>query len=122
MIFVTVDRVLTITNWYDGPVEGVAYYSNECVIYERVFSEETDDYSGNYYLTPISPEKLELIMDFWEKWVEYVDGGYKGDFSCKNPIRSILDNSKDFHKYIKKGKFHISDYGNIKCEKWVEWN
>lgn len=115
------NKVLTITNWYDGPVEGVAYFTSEIVIYERILSKELGEYTENYYLTPISSDELEIIMAFWRKWVSYVDGGYKGDFNCKNPIHNILDNSKAHHKYTKRGRFHISNYGDINCEKWVEW-
>ena len=115
------NRVLTITAWYDGPVEGVAYYTDEIVIYERIFSRDMDEYTENYYLTPISSDELEIIMAFWRKWVSYVDGGYKGDFNCKNPIHNILDNSKTLHKYTKRGRFNIRNKYDINCEKWVEW-
>ena len=57
------NSVLTITNWYDGPVEGVAYYTDEIVIYERIFSEEMDEYTENYYLRLLSG-LVRYIRDF----------------------------------------------------------
>lgn len=31
------EKVITIHNWWDGPLTGLAYYHNILCIYERIF-------------------------------------------------------------------------------------
>lgn len=46
------NNVWTVNDYFDGCIIGVADYKNHPYIYERIFDEEKDGWSGNYYLTP----------------------------------------------------------------------
>ena len=54
--------VLTLDDWWDGPLWGMATYGNQTCIFERVFSEEIDDYLDQYYLTPVSDEQGQCFI------------------------------------------------------------
>lgn len=116
------EKVLTITDWYDGPVKGLALYNKQIVIFERIFSEEIDEYTKDYYLTPVSEEDCKRIMIFWNNWCVYVCNGYYGEFNENNPMNEILNRSTNLHLYKKEGQFIIGNRFDINCEKWVEWN
>ena len=62
------DRVLIISDWRDGPLSGVAYFGEELCIYEKIFSEEIDEYIDKYRLTYISKSEYVLIKKECEKW------------------------------------------------------
>lgn len=50
------EKVITISEWWDGPLRGLAYYNGDVCIYERFFDEAEDEWSDDYYLTPIDSD------------------------------------------------------------------
>ena len=47
-------KVLTINNWFNGPMTGLVYFNDIVCIYERVFDEKKNEYIDEYYLTPVN--------------------------------------------------------------------
>lgn len=69
------DRVLTLDNWWDGPLLGLCTFNGEYCVYERVFSEPEDEYTDFYYLTPVSDTDARKILDNWREWCGFIDSG-----------------------------------------------
>ena len=105
------DEVITIADWWDGPRLGMAAYGEETCIYERIFSEEKDDYLNQYYLTPISDEQRQQIIVNWEEWIQWnacKHAEQRHDSGKQLDYESIARHSPDYRKYIKDAEF----YGN----------
>lgn len=62
------DTVFTVTEYYDGPVNGIANFQGEPHFYERMFDSASDSYSDKYRLTPIDKPIFRLAMEDWEIW------------------------------------------------------
>lgn len=69
------DKVITINDWWDGPMCGLATYNGSVYAYERIFDEEKDDYSDEYRLIPVSGEDECRIMSEWNEWCTAVSVG-----------------------------------------------
>jgi hypothetical protein len=70
------DRVLTENEWYDGPRLGVAEVRGVPHIYEAEFDHSSDDYGDTYFLSPIAPELLALVLEDWAIWLRW-DAAFK---------------------------------------------
>jgi hypothetical protein len=55
-------------DYYDGPRLGVAELNGVPHIYEAEFDHSTDEYGDTYFLSPIKPELLALLMEDWAIW------------------------------------------------------
>ena len=42
------EKVITIFDWWDGPLCGLASYKGSICIYERIFDEIRDEWSDEY--------------------------------------------------------------------------
>jgi hypothetical protein len=62
------EPVFTMTEYYDGPVKGIANFMGKAHFYERVFDKAKDEYSNLFLLTPISAESFELAIEDWAIW------------------------------------------------------
>ena len=60
--------VHTITEYYDGPVRGIADFRGRPHYYERQFDVDTDEWSDLYWLTPIDDETFVLALEAWTIW------------------------------------------------------
>lgn len=61
------EKVITISNWWGGPLEGLAYYNGIVCIYERIFDEGLDDYIDEYYLPPVTNNEKDEIISDWQE-------------------------------------------------------
>lgn len=120
-------KVITINNWFDGPLTGLVYFGDFVCIYERVFDETKDDYTDEYYLTPINDDEKAEIMNEWEEWCNAVADKEKDAFYTSHlnnhAIDRILENSNSKRKFRKRaiilpGK--IED-GWIPIDYNIEW-
>ena len=77
------DRVLTVNEYYDGPRLGVAELNGVPYIYEAEFDHSTDEYGDTYFLSPIDPELLALVLEDWAIWCRW-DAAHKrgGSNAC----------------------------------------
>jgi hypothetical protein len=59
------EEVFTVSEYYDGPRQGTANMRGEPHFFDCIFSQEQDDYSDLYQLTPISRTALSLVLEDW---------------------------------------------------------
>lgn len=64
----TWERVHTVHDYYNGPVTGVADYEGQPHAYSRIFCDEADEWTEEYWLSPISHEQLKLVLADWRRW------------------------------------------------------
>lgn len=74
------DKVITIFDWWDGPLCGLATYQECTCIYERIFDAAKDDWSNEYYLTPIEEETANSLLEEWSAWCETVRNKELSDY------------------------------------------
>jgi hypothetical protein len=65
------DRIYTISDYYDGPIQGIASVNSEPHIYQCIFDEKAEEYSRTYSLQPISNECFELFIEQWDIWLRW---------------------------------------------------
>lgn len=121
------EKVLTINCWWDGPQNGLAYFNGIVCIYERIFDEVRDDWSDEYYLTPITPDLQNEILNEWNEWCEAVSSGKLDEYYAvhstdNNVIKTALEKTKDKKLYRKKAAFcGRYDAGFVPVDYAVEW-
>ena len=103
------DRVLTINDWWDGPVIGLATYNGGICIYSRIFDIPADEYRDEYFLTPIDDVEVNTIKTEWNDWCEAcsknnLDSFYK-KYMNSHSITQVLDTSIKKNMYRKKLHF-----------------
>ena len=62
------EEVFTITEYYDGPRQGIANFNGQPHFYDCIFSDARGDYSDLFRLTPIPIDVLELAKEDWAIW------------------------------------------------------
>ena len=60
--------VFTVTDYYDGPRQGIANYQGTPHFYECIFDSATNDYSDLYRLTALDELVFRLALEKWEIW------------------------------------------------------
>lgn len=120
------DKVITINDWWDGPLLGLAYYHNVACIYERVFDEVKDEWSSEYYLKPINSDSQNEILNEWHEWCDTVSTDSLDDYYASraksNAIKNVIEGSKLKRKYRKKAIFSEQyGAGYIPVNYMVEW-
>ena len=120
------DKVLTIDDWWDGPVIGLTTYNGMICIYFRIFDIQIDEYCGDYFLTPIDDSEAKMIMEEWNEWCmacskNELDLFYKKHLN-DHSIKKILETSNERNKDRKKAVFAGSiGQGWIPLDYHVEW-
>ena len=59
------EDVLTVSEWYDGPRQGIANFNGAPHFYDCIFSSEHADYLDSYHLTPIEEHVLNDALEEW---------------------------------------------------------
>jgi hypothetical protein len=72
------EKVFTVTDYYDGPRQGVANFKGEPHFYDCIFDETRNDYSNLYQLTPVSPQVFDLAMEDWAIWERWESAFHAG--------------------------------------------
>ena len=62
------EEVFTVTDYYDGPRQGIANYGGSPHFYDCVFSDERQDYTCVYRLTPVTDQVFRLALEDWAIW------------------------------------------------------
>ena len=66
------DQVLSVTNWWDGPLEGVALFEGSPHRFARVEERKhSRGYSGVFKLTALSEETAALEAEQWAQWLRW---------------------------------------------------
>lgn len=72
------EEVFTVTDYYDGPRQGIANFKGKPHFYDCIFDEVRNDYSERYRLTAIPTHIFDLAMEdwaIWERWRTAFDAG-----------------------------------------------
>lgn len=119
------DKILTLSDWWDGPLFGLCTFKGEYCVYERVFSEEKDDWSNEYCLTPVDEAAARKIIEDYQRWCEFMNnGGNAEKWKGAVDISKIAKGSPRYREFTRhalfKGKFtgccdELKDY-------FVEWS
>src|SRR4051812_10340081 len=72
------ETVYTVTDWYDGPREGIANFNGVPHLYQSQFDATTDDWSDTYLLVPVDEETFHLAMEEWAIWKRWEQVFYEG--------------------------------------------
>lgn len=106
------DVVLALNDWWDGPLLGLATYENQTCIFERVFSMEKDEYSNQYYLTPVNEEQRLQIISDWDRWIHWMVFNHSSEHaeqwhsSNKHlSLTEIAKSSSNYRQYTKRAEF-----------------
>lgn len=63
------EAVHTITDWYDGAINGVADLNGKPHYYEKHWNEDEQFWSDIYLLKPLDAETFALVMEDLEIWL-----------------------------------------------------
>lgn len=72
------DQIYTVSNYYDGPIEGVTSLNGQPHTYKCLFDENEDEYSKLYSLQLISDECFNLYVEQWNIWLRWEAAFRKG--------------------------------------------
>jgi hypothetical protein len=78
------DRILTVNNYYDGPRLGIAEFRGVPHIYEAEFDHSVDEYGDTYYVSPVNPELLALVLEDWKIWLRWEAAYKKGGVALES--------------------------------------
>jgi hypothetical protein len=73
------EQVHTVEKYWDGPLQGVADFEGQPRIYERQFSEAEDEFTDRYWLTPIEPDLLSLVVEKWSIHLRWQDARHRNE-------------------------------------------
>jgi hypothetical protein len=65
------ETVYTVTDWYDGPREGIADFNGMPHLYQWQFDNAKDDWADTLLLTPVDEETFRLALEDWAIWVRW---------------------------------------------------
>ena len=63
--------VHTMTDWYDGPVRGVADYRGRPHLYEAEWDDVRDEFGPRFRLSPIDDVTRDLALEDWAIWLRW---------------------------------------------------
>jgi hypothetical protein len=67
------ESVVSYLGWWDCPRSGVVLLSGQPYYFECRFSEELDDYPGQFRLWPIAEDELADELEAWQTWDAWRD-------------------------------------------------
>jgi hypothetical protein len=75
------ERVYTVSNYYDGPREGLADYKGQPHRYQSQWDEVADDWAETFVLTPVDDVTFNLEMEQWQIWRDWERAFHTGEVS-----------------------------------------
>jgi hypothetical protein len=72
------ELVYTMTDFYDGPRQGIADYQGVPHLYEPEWSDIEGEYPAPFRLSPIRPEVLKAALESWEIWRRWETAYHRG--------------------------------------------
>jgi hypothetical protein len=112
--------VHTVTDYYDGPRQGIANYRGVPHFYECIFDPDKDDYSDLYRLTPLDESTFQLAMEGWAIWKRWEHAFYAGKTTIAT--HPALPEDAAWHKELKQaldGKLQSSPDAIIRLGKFI---
>jgi hypothetical protein len=65
------ESVHTMSDWYDGPIGGVADCAGRPHVYEALWDEELQRFGPRFRLSPIDAATLALAVEDWQIWLRW---------------------------------------------------
>ena len=59
------EEVFAVTDYYDGPRQGIANYLGSRHFYDCIFSDQKQDFTCVYHLAPVSGQIFQLALEDW---------------------------------------------------------
>ena len=72
------EAVHAVNDYWDGPREGVANLRGQPHHYKCVFSQEDDDWTDLFVLSPIDQDTFVLEMEAWGIWCRWITAFNEG--------------------------------------------
>ena len=72
------ERVRTVTDYYDGPVRGIADFQGSPHLYEAEWDEQGEEYSSTFLLSPLSDDAVRLMLEDWDIWLRWEAAFHEG--------------------------------------------
>ncbi|MBI3728684.1 MAG: hypothetical protein HY254_10200 [Burkholderiales bacterium] len=92
------DRVLTMNAYYDGPRLGIAGLNGVAHIYEAEFDHSSDEYGDQFFLSPIRPDLLALVLEDWQIWLRSEAAYKRGEVAVDT--HPALPSERERHETI----------------------
>lgn len=86
--------VFTVTEYYDGPVKGIANFNGKPHFYECIYDPAKSEYSELFRLTPLDDRVLRLAMEDWEIWRRWEHAFHTGKTSMQTHPALPQDKSR----------------------------
>jgi len=118
------EKIITIFDWWDGPLCGLTTFQESVCIYERIFDEDKDDWSDEYYLTPIDENSADLLLKDWNIWCKAIqtEDFLKSYSSATELCHNIIESSSKKRTYKKTAVFNgCFGKGFVPIDYRVEW-
>jgi hypothetical protein len=77
------EKIHTVSDYYDGPITGVADLDGVPHLFQRQFSEEEDEYINRHLVMAIDQELFSLIMESWSIWLRWRTAFDQGSTTLK---------------------------------------
>lgn len=78
------EEVFTVTDYYDGPRQGIADFNGRPHFYDCIFDERRHNYSNLFRLTPVEPAVFQLAMESWAIWQRWESAFHAGHADQKS--------------------------------------
>jgi hypothetical protein len=91
--------ILTVNEFHDGPLFGIAEFRDAPHVYERQFDPEADEYGDLFLLSPIDPDLLDLVLEDWTIWQRWAAAFGRGKVHLKSHPALPADRAR--HRQIK---------------------
>ena len=70
------ELVHTMSDWYDGPIGGVAVYRGRPHLYQAQWDTDTQQFGPLFRLVPLDDATRDLAIEDWEIWLRW-DAAFK---------------------------------------------
>lgn len=87
------DRILTIFDYWDGVLSGLVTLNGRYHYCDRIFSYDIDEWTDLYFLTPVSENDAQIMLDNWNHWCDFMSSGGNTDDN-KNANKNEVDVKK----------------------------
>lgn len=78
------DRVLTMHHYYDGPRLGIAELRGVPHVYEAEFDHSAEEFGDTYFLSPVEPGLLALVLEEWAIFCRWQESHRRGEVGVES--------------------------------------
>lgn len=78
-----IERVHTMTDWYDGPRRGIADVNSRPHLYVSCWTYIDSDEDDVFLLSPISEEVFQLALEDWQIWERWSIAHRNGEVTAE---------------------------------------